>query len=473
MKKLILAFTLGFTPFLSLAFNNLFDNPNLQFGSPKGQETTSFDCQVSYNGIHTVLNGSSSGVPTQQYMLQHCQGAVESWLTANASLPYGCPVTRTEWSDDKTIKLFHNGSLYCNAATESFLIFTTQLTPPITESLLKCPPDSNPEQTYQRDSSGDGNPDQCFDPNDLDLLDDCNASSGNEILDVAVSSPKGCFEQEDGSICAYTAVTTMSGHEYYAMDLEGSCYQEDVTSLNGSPDGLISEVPTASEGDFACVDNSGLFTCSESESVYADLEGIPDEGCGTVGGAFACVSGDIDGDTIPDYLDPDVDGDGVRNDDDIDADGDGKDDVIKRDSNQSSAAVVVNVDVSDIEINLEPVVKELVEIKDLLSKSTVEQIQAPTQETASFYESEYEDGVQGIWEEFSTGIQQTEMNTFLETFKNVPSGGTLDNSMCFDLGSMGNYGCGSLSANPMVWGAIRIFILVTAGFLCRRIVFGG
>jgi hypothetical protein len=480
MKKLILAFTLGFTPFLSLAFDGLFDNPDLDKGAPNMVQNYTFDCSVLYNGQHVVGNGSWGSEPTQEQMKEVCQGDVESYLSQNVTFPYGCPLDHTEWKDAGILLMFYYDGLSCDSSNPDSiknLTFPSYVGNLQSVDSIACPPSQTPDNTYPRDTNNDGVPNECYDPKQLDLLDDCNTSSGNEILDVAVTSPQGCFTQEDGSVCSYIAVTTMSGQQYYAMDLEGSCYHDDAVSLNGNSDGLISEAPTQTQDDFSCNGSGGeggLYTCAENESDFTDLEGNPDEGCGTLNGTFVCVSGDIDGDTIPDYLDPDVDGDGVRNQDDIDADGDGKDDVIKRGSDSGAAAVVVNVDVSDIEIDLSPVVKELVEIKDLLKGETeIERITEPTKELVGFYESVYEDGVEGMFEGKTAEFQETEFYLFLNQFKPSFGGSPPDMSFCMNFGTYMNLGCFTLVLDPRIFPALKIFILITAGFTCRKIIFGG
>ena len=193
-------------------------------------------------------------------------------------------------------------------------------------------------------------------------------------------------------------------------------------------------------------------------------------GCGEVNGIFTCIDNDLDADGLPDYLDPDIDGDGIINGDDIDSNGDGQDDPIPNGGNGSNAEISV-----DVEIDLSPVVNKLEEINKSLSQTNVPLNQSPTDNATSFYTSQYENGLQGIWDETKIDFENSEFIVFLNTFKEVPGGGAAASSqMCFNLGAMGNFGCGELTpSDSRIWAAIRIFILVTAGFLCRAILFGG
>ncbi|POB81720.1 hypothetical protein, partial [Vibrio vulnificus] len=73
-----------------------------------------------------------------------------------------------------------------------------------------------------------------------------------------------------------------------------------------------------------------------------------------------------------------------------------------------------------------------------------------------------------------TALQQTRFVDWLNSFKLQLGGDAAvpDWSMCFDLG-IADFGCHDFTLDSRIWGAIRIFILITAAFLCRRLVFGG
>ncbi|WP_138552524.1 hypothetical protein [Pseudoalteromonas rubra] len=95
--------------------------------------------------------------------------------------------------------------------------------------------------------------------------------------------------------------------------------------------------------------------------------------------------------------------------------------------------------------------------------------------SASFWESSYPDGLPGIWSEKSELLSNTPAISFLDKFKFNTSGGAPSSpNWCFNLGRNMNFGCVELVViSPPVLAFIRICILITAVFTCRRIIFGG
>jgi hypothetical protein len=105
--------------------------------------------------------------------------------------------------------------------------------------------------------------------------------------------------------------------------------------------------------------------------------------------------------------------------------------------------------------------------------TTVETKTEPAEGLEGFWVSDYEDGLEGIFEDQLVSLQSSEFYLFLDNFNPSISGGSApDMSMCFNLGFI-NFGCHSFNIDPRVYPAIRIFILISAAFLCRRILFGG
>jgi hypothetical protein len=91
-----------------------------------------------------------------------------------------------------------------------------------------------------------------------------------------------------------------------------------------------------------------------------------------------------------------------------------------------------------------------------------------------YWESEYEDGLQGVFDEQLIDLQATEFYTMLDQFNPTFSSGSAPSyQMCFNLGGMGNFGCHNFNIDSRTFPAIKIFILITAGFLFRKILFGG
>lgn len=98
----------------------------------------------------------------------------------------------------------------------------------------------------------------------------------------------------------------------------------------------------------------------------------------------------------------------------------------------------------------------------------------PSDGLEGFWKSDYPDGINGIVDGKISDAKNTEFFVFLESFNpTLGNGSAAPMQICFNLGSMGNFGCQSFKIDPRVYPAIRIFILITAGFLCRKILFGG
>jgi hypothetical protein len=92
--------------------------------------------------------------------------------------------------------------------------------------------------------------------------------------------------------------------------------------------------------------------------------------------------------------------------------------------------------------------------------------------SSSFYESEYEDGFQGVWDEKSALIKQTGFFTFLDQFKLSSGGSAPDMQICFD--STVNLGCQTLDPDwQLLMPFLKLCIFITTAFVCRRIIFGG
>lgn len=98
----------------------------------------------------------------------------------------------------------------------------------------------------------------------------------------------------------------------------------------------------------------------------------------------------------------------------------------------------------------------------------------PSEGLESFWESEYEDGIEGMFSEKIEEYKTTEFYLFLDQFKPQISGGSAPNyNWCFNFGLYMNFGCSSLSIDPRVFPALKMFILISTAFACRVILFGG
>lgn len=116
----------------------------------------------------------------------------------------------------------------------------------------------------------------------------------------------------------------------------------------------------------------------------------------------------------------------------------------------------------------------LKEINDGLNKGSGNPVPAfDKAKSASFWESEYEDGFEGIWSENQAAFEQTDALKFLNKLKLNPQGSPPAMNVCFDLGFI-NFGCQDINMQlDLILPFIKICILITAAFACRRIIFGG
>jgi hypothetical protein len=88
------------------------------------------------------------------------------------------------------------------------------------------------------------------------------------------------------------------------------------------------------------------------------------------------------------------------------------------------------------------------------------------------YERKYPDGFAGVWADKSAALQSTGIFSLLGSF--VPSFGD-GGCPLFSVGvpTMTGYTVMPIDVPCYVWGAVKAFILLTALFACRRIIFGG
>jgi hypothetical protein len=479
MNKLIMALALLLAPFFSFADGNIFDNGSVITKSPKVGNTKLGDCYVGYSAVNTNETCQELSATVKQSAFDNasairCNGDETSAIDCKIKTSYDDPYINVvmtyqgcTWSGDKCTYYDAEQSL----GALHFWTFTKDV------PNKECPPDGSPLYTFPIISGGEIN--ACANPAQISLVDSCNASSGSEFLSIPVSSGSGCYPQSDGSSCKYDAVTSESGMEFYAMDLEGDCYSDNnLPDLStGGAGGLAPEqIETPSNDNDTCKEWGGTgLVCPEKKPDVCDDNGTCPESCGTVNGVFVCIDNDMDNDDIPDYLDPDVDGDGIANGDDLDSNGDGKDDPIDNtgQGNGSGDGTSVEVDLGPVVSELKALNKTTKEMSDALNKTDVVKIKEPSKGLEGFYESVYEDGVEGMFSEKVDEFKQTEFYTFLGQFK--PSfGGTPPNmGFCMNFGTYMNLGCFTLDIDPRIWPALKIFILVTAGFTCRKILFGG
>lgn len=182
----------------------------------------------------------------------------------------------------------------------------------------------------------------CYTPQSLADADTCELKDADGLYESFISSESGvsCMEKsEDGSICPvkknFEITSNASGntsyfYEYDANADPSTCYQQNTVEPPQPSPLEKDETFPSNIGD--CTVSNGINMCKENPINACDSNGNCLPGCGSIKFGeqqeFVCLSGDIDGDGIPDYQDRDKDGDGILNEDDLDSDGDGIEDPI-------------------------------------------------------------------------------------------------------------------------------------------------
>lgn len=145
-------------------------------------------------------------------------------------------------------------------------------------------------------------------------------------------------------------------------------------------------------------------------------------------------------------------------------------------SNNNSAAIVSGL--SGIQTAISGsgnagIISAINGVGDGLNKTETETDGEPTSGLQGFYESEYPNGFQDVWNNNKTLFQQTEMYQFLEQWKVTVSGGAPSMEFCFNLGGSMNYGCDTVAIDPRVFPFLYVITMICMAFLCRSLIFGG
>lgn len=112
-------------------------------------------------------------------------------------------------------------------------------------------------------------------------------------------------------------------------------------------------------------------------------------------------------------------------------------------------------------------------IGESLGESDVETDSEPSAGIESFYEAEYPNGFQDVWNNNQAAFDASAPAAYVKQWEVSVSGTAPDLNMCFDLGAAGNYGCKTFEIDPRVFPFLRIIILLSTAFLCRALVMGG
>ncbi|HCA1452945.1 TPA: hypothetical protein MNK97_005272 [Klebsiella pneumoniae] len=90
-----------------------------------------------------------------------------------------------------------------------------------------------------------------------------------------------------------------------------------------------------------------------------------------------------------------------------------------------------------------------------------------------FYEQQYPDGLQGVWDGKQAEFQDSAFVSFLHSFVPSFSGSCPAFSLPFAIASWANYGTIQFSSICYALDLVKVVILVSALFLCRALIFGG
>ncbi|MBL4703846.1 MAG: hypothetical protein JKY54_04955 [Flavobacteriales bacterium] len=369
-----------------------------------------------------------------------------------------------------------------------------------------CPPDGFPEYSILV-TSALGNK-MCAKEKPTDSCEEFGNNSflpPNDSLNVP-SGGSVCYKTSGGSQCKYKKNPFGSGFEQTGQQCTGeeTPYPEpDITPPN-NPDNPNACATVGSTDPYAICPINENDMCNQiiikgdgGDKVHQDCPA----GCGSVNGQFVCAYPDKNGDGIPDENQDPQKGNDTKDPDDPNDD--------TPDSTKTNNLLygldkklgVGNSRLTGIKTGIEGMTKEQIkgngslaaiasntaktanntkgtsentaEILKSISETDVSNTFNP-ESAASFYESEYEDGFGGVWQEKSGEFQQTEAYQFLQQFKFNGGGAAPDSSICFNLGQFMDFGCSELPVpDAGLLAILKVFILISAAFLCRRLIFGG
>ena len=98
---------------------------------------------------------------------------------------------------------------------------------------------------------------------------------------------------------------------------------------------------------------------------------------------------------------------------------------------------------------------------------------SPFPEIEPFYEQKYPDGLQGVWDQAKSDIDNSNFLSFLRSFVPSFSGSCPSFGMSFAIGSMANFGTHEFQSLCYVFDFIKVILMVSAVFLARQLTFGG
>lgn len=368
---------------------------------------------------------------------------------------------------------------------------------------------------------------RCYSPVDLKSRDTC----PNSLNDPDAFLPTGdnifgrvCRTKDDGSRCSYTLSPDGTT---YQVDLEGDCYAEnpgEYESPTDQPDPNDPNCQTITNGNVR-----NTFCPANRDAVCSD-SGVCPAGCGSFnigdGEVFGCFTSegepntcDKDGDGQPDDecreqepepptepvdcdvdpTNPECESSEPRNPEDPN-EGEGGNigqlldplneidkntrdtknaiDSLKAEQKKTTQAVL---ETSGAIVGLrgvnQGIAKDVGDIKDGMKGAgvTFNEVKPSGDLTTrtGFVERTYTDGFGTVLENIDDDWQASRFNNYLDSWNVTVGGGYSYPRMCFDVGSLGNYGCHDFAIDNRVFPFIRAVIIFTSLMLARRLVLGG
>lgn len=509
MNKFILAFTLVLTPFFS-AFYVFADVVEPDSVSPK--VTIATQCLHNGGTILSIADGDGFEACRSFFESHHRDG---DFATLSSSDTF-CEELDSYWSINE-YKIEYKSRPYVGSACVNYGVSSNKYKIGGQVLSKSCPPDEYPAFTYSKDTNDDGEIDICY--KDNPNLEKC--PNGN--YEFAISDGSG------GSMCVPVKCDAAgtSKHNW----VSGSVYN----NTGGTYcDGSCAHNVSGGQNDGGYKGNVAISTvatgrvCGQGQPKDQwHVEG-GEENCSNIDGLYTCSNGS-DPEAEPDpEPEPPIDNEPSKaSDGDIPVIEPAKESCSEGDASceirnlkeklESESTEQKKQDIElhnkEVDVQTKNAIKLIDTIKnandrtadglkmvtDAVTKgsetgsgggggdsdegvcdvdgncsTSIETKTEPSEGLTGFWVSEYENGLQGVFDEKLIDIKQTEFYGFLDQFNPSISGGSAPSyNFCFNIGAMGNFGCHDFNIDPRVFPAVRIFILITAGFLCRKILFGG
>lgn len=383
-----------------------------------------------------------------------------------------------------------------------------------TYETLECPPFEGSPHIHEVSDPNDPSTIKCAkeliqEPEPSD--DDCDEFGNNSFLppNDSLNVPSGgsvCYTTASGSKCKFKKNPFGSGFEQTGQQCTGEEPEYPKPDINppDNPDNPNACAVVGSLDPHAVCPVNPNDVCNRIIVSGDGGDKIMNQcpaGCGAVDGQYVCAYPDSNGDGIPDQNQDPQKGSDTKDPNDPNNDSPdstktntllyGLDQKIgignsrlsgikngidamtseQKKSNASLSAIASNT--AKTANNTLSTAGSTADILTTLTETNVSNTFNP-ESSASFYESEYENGFAGVWEEKSSEFQQTEAYQFLQQFKFNGGGAAPDTSMCFNLGQFMDFGCSELPVpDAGLLAILKVFILISAAFLCRRLIFGG